>query len=901
MMTPGTIVRYALLPGLWPRAKELFGGGFPHLAFLIANLFEMMRLLPANHAYLLRANFGRYSILDVMRAAYTGLGTGWRNIDKFIVFFTVLAGLIMLVVQFFLMIAAILVAPAQAQSMPTTIGGFLRTPYPEDDLAFRMMDLVFGIPGLFGMASTDKSTPFQLALQALLEFYSYGLFAVGVIILIYICIVVVAETAQSGIPFGKRFNRAWAPIRLVLFLGLLIPISHGLNGAQYVVFLSAKAGSGLATNGWRIFNETISDTYMGDRETLVMTPQPPDLSSVPAFIMLAKTCKLAVAQEQQRDVRAWVIVNGTAQEFGSSTFQDITAKTKGNVIVRFGEKNDAYTDYAANVMPVCGEMFFYTSDIAEPGSAVIQNGYFNMVKQFWVGGGGGGGGSKTGVATIAADIDRYAQAYVDHFRNENNQLPDPKFRGTWAKLLDNYMLEAAVTGVSGGKTDASSDSGAKTSNGLIGDAVQKQVAEGDFDVDAEVMKKGWAGAAIWYNQIAKQNGALVASVRNLPTPNLYPDMMVQVERFKSSKDQFVTDTERFSLSLRDGGTMQPADFKNGATDAKIAALLNEIYLFWQSENIRGDKASAKRSETNSMIVDAINLFFGTSGLFDMCKNVNVHPLAQLSGVGKGMIESAIRGFAQTAIMGAGSSLLSALSPYLGQAGFAASGFMLTVAGIGLMMGFILFYLMPFLPFLYFFFAAGGWMKGLFEAVIGAPLWALGHLRIDGEGMVGEAAKDGYYMALEIFLRPILIVVGLVTSLIIFAALVRVLNDIFAMVVSNLPAGADGAGYCFTGSSEKYESFRGPIDEFFYTIVYAIVVYLIGMSSFKLIDGIPRSIMRWMGEDVAAFSDQAGDAAEGLVQRIAVSGAGIGKKLESGLTSSAGQLQGGISGLMNMFK
>lgn len=157
------------------------------------------------------------------------------------------------------------------------------------------------------------------------------------------------------------------------------------------------------------------------------------------------------------------------------------------------------------------------------------------------------------------------------------------------------------------------------------------------------------------------------------------------------------------------------------------------------------------------------------------------------------------------------------------------------------------------------------------------------------------------MVLEIFLRPILIVFGLVISLIIFAALVRVLNDIFAMVVSNLPAGAEGAGYCFTGGSTNYETFRGPIDEFFYTIVYAIVVYLIGMSSFKMIDAIPRSIMRWIGEDVAAFGDQTGDAAEGLIQRVAISGVGIGEKLEGGLTSAAGSLQGGVKGLMQFFR
>jgi conjugal transfer/type IV secretion protein DotA/TraY len=66
----------------------------------------------------------------------------------------------------------------------------------------------------------------------------------------YFAIVVVAETAQTGTPFGKRFNSLWAPLRLVMAFGLLIPISYGLNSGQYIVLYAAKYGANFATNGW---------------------------------------------------------------------------------------------------------------------------------------------------------------------------------------------------------------------------------------------------------------------------------------------------------------------------------------------------------------------------------------------------------------------------------------------------------------------------------------------------------------------------------------------------------------------------------------------------------------------------------------------------------------------------
>lgn len=881
------LIRAALLPGIWPRARELFGSGFPHLAYLIANLFDMLRLLPAGHAYLNRGNFGRFGILDVLRAGAAELKPGWRNADKIVAFFAVLTGLVMLVIQCVLMIAALIITPANAQSLPTTYGGFFRTPDPKEDLAFRMLDMVFGIPGLFGLEQ-GSSQPFHLALQAMLEFYSYGVLFVGLFLLIYIVIVIVAETAQTGIPFGKRFNHAWAPLRLVLFLGLLIPIAHGINGAQYLVFLSAKAGSGLATNGWILFNNTISDTYLGKRETLIETPRTPDLSSIPAFIMLAKTCQVASGQQQpQKDVSAWVIVNDQSEKLGTRTFQDLTEAAQGKGIkVRFGEKSSAYSNLPGQVAPTCGEIFLYTSDMAEPGSAEVQTAYYDLVNNLW----NGEQDLSDNIKRMGNDLRIFSEKYVAvYLNNENTYLPNATWHEMWGKYLDQYMDGRAYV-IAGNQVAAKED------GGVIGRAVKTQIEDGDFDVDPEVLKKGWVGAAIWYNQIAKQNGALVSAVRNHPTPTLYPEIMMKVARQKAAKDFFVTDEERFSLATRDPDNPIVLD----DVEKKLADLYNRVYLFWQTNYTRTDTSAAARQPTENIIVDSINLLFGTHGLFDMCRKADVHPMAQLSALGKGLVDSAIRSFGTSAVLGIGSGFLSLISPHLGQAGYTATSLMMTIAGLGLMIGFILFYLVPFLPFMYFFFAAGGWLKGLFEAIIGAPLWALGHLRIDGEGMTGEAARDGYFMLLEIFLRPILVIFGLLASLIIFSALVKVLHEIFGQVLGNLPAGDNGAAACFTNTENNYTTMRGPIDEMFYTIVYAIVVYLIAMSSFKLIDGIPRSIMRWMGESVAAFGDQEGDAAEGLVMRMSAGGAAIGSRLESGLGGVAGNLKEGFGGLVAAF-
>ena len=159
--------------------------------------------------------------------------------------------------------------------------------------------------------------------------------------------------------------------------------------------------------------------------------------------------------------------------------------------------------------------------------------------------------------------------------------------------------------------------------------------------------------------------------------------------------------------------------------------------------------------------------FGLNGLFNVrdtitgtdaagnATQITIHPLAQLSTIGKSLVESAIQNMGLAIGMSFGGGLLGALGPHLGPALQSASAMFSSIATVGLSVGFILYYILPFLPFMYFFFAVGGWVKGLFEAMVGTPLWGLAHLRIDGDGLPGRTAMSGYVLIFEIFLRPIL--------------------------------------------------------------------------------------------------------------------------------------------------
>lgn len=866
-ITKNDILRYMFFPQVAPRIKDFISSGFSNLAYFMALVYRAVNLLPASHPYLQTGSIGKFGIRNVLSEAANNLVFSAKHIDQIIIFFALIAGIAILAVQFLLLLAVMFINPASAAEMPTNYSDFFKTANPENDIALRLLDSVFGVPKIFGSSELgDTETAFHTALHGLFQFYSVGLLVIAVMIVIYFIFAILAETAQTGTPFGKRYNHAWAPIRLVAAIGLLIPISYGMNSGQWITLYAAKFGSGFATNGWNKFNEGLRDFITP--EELVAKPNIPSLKDVSAFMMMAHACNAGFIKVdngfEEGDIDAWLISADGAVDpkpLSSTLFSDAVEHAAGkNILIRIGKKSDEYTEHAGNVYPHCGEITLINDrpiDTDEEGTEIISGEqlitarYYLLMKDMWL----------KNNPTYTKMAEQAKEMMLNRLDHDPKDDPEPE--------LKEEIVSAAT----------------KHIEDWIDNAAELLIR--DFRKDKEYQEYGWGGAAIWYNKIADVNGKMTNGLMNKPQIVKYPDAMQFVCKKKQQQDKVVDPKNCYNPRASKGKDIYFVSVK----DEAIASALSDVFDYWHKD---------PDGQTGNAFIDTINVILGTQGLFDMCKNADIHPLAQLSSVGKGLVEAAIRnlGFA----MGTGAAGI--LTPYFGPTLSAASSFLVTVASIGILIGFILYYLIPFMPFLYFLFAVGGWVKGLFEAMVGVPLWALAHLRIDGNGLPGDAGLNGYFLVFEIFLRPILIIFGLLASILIFGAMVKVLNEIFYLVVSNL-SGFDSSSIesgCGIGGSKDGKSsgspvggidfLRGPVDEFFFTIVYAILVYMIGMSSFKLIDLIPNNILRWMGAGVSTYNDQSGEPAEGLVSKMAIGGGIMGQQLQSA-GSSFGQAVGGL--------
>ncbi|MCB1651519.1 MAG: DotA/TraY family protein [Alphaproteobacteria bacterium] len=868
----------------------------------MAQIYGAVRLLPAGHPYLDPRNFGRFGIRHVIAEAANHLVIDRHHLDQVAVFVLLLAGLVLLLSQFLLLIVAMMVGyPAYALSVadmlpnPNATTGSLG---PAQDIAFILMDRVFGVPAIFNSCISDLNTgctdidgnavtsptafpfPFHVALHRFFAFYSYGIFFVGVFVIIYYIMAIAGETASSGTPFGQRFNRAWAPIRLILFFGLLIPFStaSGLNGAQYIALRVAKLGSNFATNGWAYFTTTGSGlgsyTFLTQQQDLVAQPnvQIKEIVNLLQFMHVVRTCQAAYHLEAQKvgkeGIKAYLVrspipASGygnpptgppayavNAWEFLGTNYQDaVDFSVMGDITVRFGSiepdeggnaPGEDYQGYLGNVKPLCGDLVFKAAAQGEPGSVKIQEAYYEIVQDIWQ----------------DADLGSRALCTV---REETplNHKPDAC---AGIGRIDKDFIEAQSTFYH--------------DQFIVGmrDGINEQLDKGVFDMNEKILERGWAGAALWYNKIAEMNGAVTSASLNIPEPRKFPILMERVMEQNASQNSNVTDQGRFDLLMSDlTGRSLLINFKD-QNDLSIFQAMKAVYTAWQQDG-RVVDAGSYSATTGNIFIDYVNLVLGTNGIFEMRKNTDIHPLAQLSALGKSMMDAAVRNAGIAVGVTAGQSIFDMFSNFTGEAGKSAVSFLFAMVTVTIAMAAILYYVLPLMPFIYFFFGVSGWLKSIFEAMAAMPLWALAHVRIDGEGLPGPGASNGYFLLLEIFVRPIMIVIGFIAGITIFAALVNVLNIIFDLVVANA-GGHDvqldfdaAAGNAPAGTPDMMGVARGAVDRFFFTAVYVIVCYMIGLSCFKLVDAIPNQILRWMGVTVHTFQESAGDPAAKLASDV----------------------------------
>jgi hypothetical protein len=161
-----------------------------------------------------------------------------------------------------------------------------------------------------------------------------------------------------------------------------------------------------------------------------------------------------------------------------------------------------------------------------------------------------------------------------------------------------------------------------------------------------------------------------------------------------------------------------------------------------------------------------------------------------------------------------------------------SGIIILIGTLFLLAGVVLAYIVPMLPFTRFFFAIMTWLASLIEAMVLVPFMSLGFLTPKGEGLAGPNTKTAFFLIFQVFLRPILCIIGLVVSMILFYVVAKFLNASFYEATSGIGV--------YEGSAMKF------MQKLVYSVMYVALIYTAANTSFKMIEHLPKHALRWMG-------------------------------------------------------
>lgn len=268
--------------------------------------------------------------------------------------------------------------------------------------------------------------------------------------------------------------------------------------------------------------------------------------------------------------------------------------------------------------------------------------------------------------------------------------------------------------------------------------------------------------------------------------------------------------------------------------------------------------------------------FGMSLIFlkgvSFIQQPNVNPIIALANMGVNYINFANDMWIFLTEM----SILAIIIPFFGMfvLPLLAMVMPLLVAWLGTMIGigFVTAYYVPFLPYMIFTFGSIAWLMAVIEAMVAAPIVALGITHPEGEGPFGKG-EQAIMILMNVFLRPAMMIIGYIAAITLSYVSVWIINAGFGNVVTFIQGPAGTFVFSVTASPDPtnpssntigagYTGWAGVYGLFFSILIYTSMYLTVVQKAFTLIAVLPDKVLRWIGgpaeqvgQDASAWGDE----------------------------------------------
>ena len=666
----------------------------------------------------------------------------------------------------------------------------------QNDAAIDYMRQIFGsIVDLVYQGNVNGGQPADSTIGAFMYVFGSGAFFLGMLFFVYSTAIGMIQSGEDGRFLGKKASQVMLPVRTFVGSAILFPAKNGFSLVQILVIWMALQGAGMGTKSFVAILNFFKETRM------ILQPVIPDAKPLVLAITRSELCKSAMNKYfTQTEDEARVSFQSRDITHSSNVGHNATTES-ATYNYNMQSANSSYnyntTDPAAATSSVVTEHYREYSWRANGGD--FNNDMICGGLEFRTSWGGIGTnknleGIKNPLYIAHAEgvnkvIER-VRPLMDELVNQNKK-PDPIFVQNAINDYISVMSKAAAQAVS------------ETNDKAMTDFIQ-------YAEDG-----GFLYAGTWIGHINRMNDAVQQTLNDLPATRSLPLSQKFDQTSLQTYNDYMVVLEQTTRSANESLSMAyQNDVGTAGGDDGVAAKLKELISSftqgltrWTIEAIAGDNLShitQMRNFGDNLLTAAeaaALLLAGSAGLADsLTANVTVGAVFSVPAA----LQS-LSGITTTTLM--------------------------ALFGFGLMLAVYI----PMVPLISWIMACLNWLLLVAEAVIAAPLFAVAHLNPKGEEEIGSAG-EGYRMLTSLVMRPSLMVISLVVSIILQNTIAGYINAVFMPYTQAMQSGSLFGLFKYLGAVAIYVSLQ------------LSVVHSCNALMFLL----PDRAMLWLGRSIAGL-------------------------------------------------
>ncbi len=611
---------------------------------------------------------------------------------------------------------------------------------------------------------------------------SFLLLALGLLVLVK-ALAAMLDTAHEGEALGQERSTTWTPVRLVMAMGLLVPMVNGYSLAQIGVLWVTLSGAGLADAVWSQSVDQFTQT------ALYTQPPPPQARQLAVAMLASNVCEQIVTDIPARGNAQYVV-----------TFQSIPGQV-GTVSERSTRWSVTDLGEAA-----CGGYL-----IREPAEGIDPRQGATGVDGLdgflqWV----------MDLLGFGADVRRdFSQALMNAHDISALEMRDELKPLATAIVTGQAELGECVTITTGTLSstrclsviDAAAEHYTARLQGLIVGVVNVTGQRAFTAFNERAKEEGWLTAGSWFYRLAALTDYMNKMALNVPEP--YPiriweklpreDIETYGPLFKRMETVILEAESDAGLGLTGG------DPNNSMIDDVSRGFLRAT-LDWITQSLIGKTHPIFAiSWIGHALIAVVLTALGVVGIGKLV----------ITTTGAGRLAKTLGGMTDLITGANASEGFSMVSLVFGIIVLALLGFALTAA-----------IYLPMAPFIIWTLALLHWLFLVFEALLAVPIWALWHIK-NGKGLTAET-MNGWLLLFALLLRPTLMLFGLLGATVISYHLLSLITGAFTVAAINAASG----------------NTTGPVILIGLLILFILLAVDLTLRTFSLVHRLPDFVFRW---------------------------------------------------------